>query len=514
MQKELRMKGKRFVRMSAAAAIAAALAAFVGIRASAQQGAPPPLANSPDDPAGRPADPAADPGAPANSGVEVLTRGAVHEAYAQPIVFDAVPSPIVPQQPPNPVDEIPPDQKPEGDNVAWIPGYWSWDPDDHRFIWTSGIWRAVPAGLDWVPGYWGQAEGGFQWVSGFWRRNQTAEVSYLPQPPQSLEAGPVGDAPTQDNVWVPGTWIWRPTGYGWRPGYWAQCHPGWIWTPASYVWTPSGYVFVDGYWDYSIARRGVLFAPVAFSNQTAYAGGYAYSPTVAIDSDVFTAYLFCRPNYRAYCYGDYYAPNYFQAGIYPWFSFHNSRFGYDPIFAYYGWHYRNDRGWHDRLVADYRFRREHIEARPPHRFAEMRAFSVRTGGRSPVLAMRFNALAARPDARVRFERVSAVRREAFRGNARELRAANTERLRAESQGAGRGARLGQEPVKMTLPKTSISNSANPGRPLAAAHTPPNMPNRPAGPGRTPSGPRVTRPHPQERIGPARPVPRSNRTEPR
>ena len=36
--------------------------------------------------------------------------------------------------------------------------------------------------------------------------------------------------------------------------------------PAHYVWTPRGYVFVDGYYDYSVARRGVLFAPVYFNS--------------------------------------------------------------------------------------------------------------------------------------------------------------------------------------------------------------------------------------------------------
>lgn len=33
---------------------------------------------------------------------------------------------------------LPPDQKPEGDDVAWIPGYWAWDDERNDFLWVSG----------------------------------------------------------------------------------------------------------------------------------------------------------------------------------------------------------------------------------------------------------------------------------------------------------------------------------------------------------------------------------------
>src|SRR5260370_31737874 len=59
--------------------------------------------------------------------VEVLGRGPVHEAYAQPMDAQPAPGPLVLRQPPAAIDEIPPDQKPAGDNVEWIPGYWQWD---------------------------------------------------------------------------------------------------------------------------------------------------------------------------------------------------------------------------------------------------------------------------------------------------------------------------------------------------------------------------------------------------
>src|SRR6516165_4211700 len=78
--------------------------------------------------------------ATAEEGVEQLARGPVHEAFAQPSVRSPRPSPIVPKQPPDPIEEMPPDQKPEGANVVWIPGYWVWDEDRNDFIWESGVW--------------------------------------------------------------------------------------------------------------------------------------------------------------------------------------------------------------------------------------------------------------------------------------------------------------------------------------------------------------------------------------
>src|SRR5262245_60231097 len=47
------------------------------------------------------------------AGVEVQARGPVHEAYAQPNGSDPRPGPVVNKQPPDPVPETPPDQKPE-----------------------------------------------------------------------------------------------------------------------------------------------------------------------------------------------------------------------------------------------------------------------------------------------------------------------------------------------------------------------------------------------------------------
>ena len=108
------------------------------------------------------------PPAPAAKGIEVQTRGPVHEAFAETITFDPQPGIVVPKTPPAAIEEVPPPQRPEGKNMAWIPGYWAWDDERNDFLWLSGIWRALPPGRQWVPGYWGQSQQGAQWTSGYW----------------------------------------------------------------------------------------------------------------------------------------------------------------------------------------------------------------------------------------------------------------------------------------------------------------------------------------------------------
>src|SRR5262245_31821882 len=73
--------------------------------------------------------PAAGGGGGDQNGQEVMTRGPIHEAFGQPTVFNPKPGFSAPKQPPQAIEELPPDEKPEGDNVAWIGGYWSWDDD-------------------------------------------------------------------------------------------------------------------------------------------------------------------------------------------------------------------------------------------------------------------------------------------------------------------------------------------------------------------------------------------------
>ena len=163
--------------------------------------------------------------------------------------------------------------------------------------------------------------------------------------------------------------MWQNGRYVWRPGFWASVQPNWVWIPAHYVWAPRGYVFVDGYWDYSIGRRGMLFAPVYFNADVYARQGFSYSPTTAIDLSVFANHLFLRPRYQHYYFGDYYAANYEKTGFVPWFSFQTNRVGYDPIYAYDRWRHRQDRGWEQRQQADFQNRRNNENLRPPRTWA-------------------------------------------------------------------------------------------------------------------------------------------------
>jgi hypothetical protein len=319
-----------------------------------------------------------------NDSVEVLARGPVHEAFAEPVNLQGFDPFVVEAAPPDPVEELPPDQRPEGDNVDWIPGYWAWDDDLKNFIWISGVWRDIPPGQRWVPGYWSEAEGGWHWTAGFWVSEAAEEIEYLPEPPETLEVGPQIEAPSEDHVWVPGVWQYQETRYIWRPGYWTVVQPGWVWVPARYTRCPTGYVFVNGYWDYPIEERGVLFAPVYYHEPVYRHATYYYTPTVVISTDILTVHLFARPRYCHYYFGDYYAPRYREIGIEPWLMFPRVRGCYDPLFHYYSWHHRrHGRGdWHRTLRDRYEFFARHEHYRPAHTYADLRRQRydrVRTG---------------------------------------------------------------------------------------------------------------------------------------
>ncbi len=307
--------------------------------------------------------------APADEQGEALTHGPVHEAFAEPTVANPTPSLVVPKEPPAPIEEMPPDVKPDGANVVWVTGYWAWDDTRKDYLWVSGIWRDTPPGHVWVSGYWTQVNDGYQWTPGFWSPAQQEQVNYLPEPPQSVENGPATPQPNPDTFWVPGNWQYQETRYVWRPGYWTELQPDWIWTPAHYVWTPSGFIFIPGHWDYMLERRGVLFAPVYFASPIYVRRHFVFAPSVVIDSGLLTVNFFVRPNYYHYYFGDCYGSSYAALGFSPWFSV-GVRVGPDPLFAYYSWHHRDDRRWVEGLHEHYTYLNAHPDARPPRTFVQ------------------------------------------------------------------------------------------------------------------------------------------------
>jgi hypothetical protein len=323
-------------------------------------------------PAQPPAQPAAPPAADANgNGMDVLSRGPVHEAYADTSASSTT-TPLVTKNPPDGIDELPPDHKPDGNNIQWIPGYWHWDEDRTDFSWISGFWRSVPPGRVWVPGSWrgvqGQPQPTWQWVPGFWQEApaqqaqqapQAAQqdVQYLPEPPATIESGPTVPASSTTSFYIPGSWVWRAGHYAWRPGEWIEYRTGWVWVPAHFRWSPIGYIFVEGYWDYPLANRGVLYAPVAYPTAMYLTPGYVYTPTYVVSDQCMMGAMFVRRGWGCYYFGDYYGPQYATGGYSAWcgsvgpngtfvVGFGVGRaWGYDPLWSYYSVAYRGSPAW-------------------------------------------------------------------------------------------------------------------------------------------------------------------------
>jgi hypothetical protein len=415
-------------------------------------------------------------------GVQVLTRGPVHEAFAETVTFDPEPGIVVTKAPPEAIEELPPEQRPAGPNVEWIPGYWAWDDERNDFLWVSGVWRDVPPDREWVPGYWGRTKQGFQWTSGYWADSQASEIEYLPEPPETVEVGPNIAPPSADEGWIPGSWVWHEGRYAWRPGYWMAMQPNWDWVPAHYVWAPRGCVFVDGYWDYSVGRRGVLFAPVYFDAGVYTRKGFSYSPATVIDLSVFSDHLFVRPHYAHYYFGDYYAPSYRAAGFRASFSVQADRVGYDPIYAQQRWEHRQDPEWEHHVAADFQSRRDHEDARPPRTLAAQISLSknaVQPADRRVVVATSLAQLAGNKDSRIRFQPLDKAERQKLTQRGKEVQTFREERHKLETTAADTPAEKPAKergPAKVTLRKSPIV--ARPAAELGKDHTPPKRPESP------------------------------------
>ncbi|MCU0785354.1 MAG: hypothetical protein MUF81_15135 [Verrucomicrobia bacterium] len=401
------------------------------------------------------------------AGAQVLTRGPVHEAFAGMVTFNPEPGVVVTKAPPDVIEEMPPEERLAGDNVAWIPGYWGWDDERSDFLWVSGTWRALPPGRQWMAGYWGQTPQGYQWTSGYWADATAKETIYLPPPPATVEVGPNIAAPSMDYGWSPGCWFWYQGRYAWRPGYWALGRADWDWMPAHYVWTPRGYIFVGGYWDYPVARRGVLFAPIYFEAGAYSRRGYFYSPTIVIDLGVFSDHLFLRPRYHHYYFGDYYAASYYQGGFYASFSFQSGRHGYDPIYSHQRWEHRQDREWEHRVETSYQYRRDHEAARPPRTWVAQRNINPDTAESRQnrvMVATPISQLAKRKDSPMRFQPVAKAERQQIAQRGQEVQKSREQRRTLEAKAVDTTTRkpgAAFEPAKVKLPKSPIvARSAN------------------------------------------------------
>ena len=309
---------------------------------------------------------------------QALLTGPLHEAFAQPVELDPLDYPVIPFQPPAPIDEAPPETRPEGSNVIWISGYWAFDPDEENYIWISGVWRDVPPGRRWEPGYWADVEGGFVWIPGEWLTVTAESIEYLPQPPASLERGPSSPSPGAEYFWVQGCWIYQNANYAWRAGFWSRHQPNWVWVPQHYNWTPAGYVYANGYWDYELGRRGVLYSPYRFRRRPVR----RYRPGVVIDVGRLTLHLFVHRRARRYVFGNYYGRDRYL----PWHTVNARRTGFSPLFSYYSRKYGGDygtrlAGWNSWFVRN-------PPARPPISLAAQRSLLQRQHGDNVTSAIR------------------------------------------------------------------------------------------------------------------------------
>lgn len=303
---------------------------------------------------------------------EVLTSGPVHEAFAEPVNLQVQAGLVVPDEPPAKVQEVPPAERPQGSQFVWVPGYWAWDAGRHGYIWVSACWRAGPPGMYWVPGYWARVPEGWEWVPGFWASTGAQKIEYLPAPPVLNDVEPLVSPLSPDDIWAPPCQYWYQGHYILRPGYWVHGQPGWVWVPSHYIWTPRGYVFVAGHWDYSLERRGVLFAPVYLPRTVRERPGFSYHLGITIDLGILRVSLFTYPRYSHYCFGDYYDDAYLRVGIYPRFESERIHTWYDPIYQYDRWQNRKTQpNWEENERHQYDLRRENKDLRPPRTYREM-----------------------------------------------------------------------------------------------------------------------------------------------
>lgn len=370
---------------------------------------------------------------PSEPGVETLLQGPIHEAFAKPIDVDPSAGIVTAKEPPAPVQELPPEVKPEGEDSIWISGYWAWEPEREDFVWISGVWRLPPPGQRWIPGYWTEAESGYQWIAGFWAPMEVEQVDYLPVPPESLDHGPTSPQPSESYFWVSGCWIWRDGAYAWRPGYWAPYYEQWVWVPAHYVWTPQGCIFVEGFWDYTIVERGQVFAPVYFDQVVYTQPTYVYSPRVALNVSNLLVHLFVNPSHGHYYCGDYYGTRYRDRGFQTWSSYYSRPAHFDPLFAYYNTYYRTQGvNYVERLEQWHTYYERNEAVRPPRTLREqvqLVSQTVNTNNininnnsiQNAILGQTVDQLLEGRNTQRRYQRVAEEQRRELAQSARDLR---------------------------------------------------------------------------------------------
>ena len=319
-----------------------------------------------------------------------LPRGPVHEAFAQPVKLTAKPGAVVQERPPAAVKEIPNENRPGGNDVTWIDGYWSWNDRAEKYVWVSGLWRKSPPGRRWEPGTWVKLVDGYIWVAGEWMPEEAKEkLATVVLPPDSLETGPNQPRPEEETFWLPGNWeqVEEKKNVATKTEVAAPIADATTTETAATVATTTatadatattaaatatdeaqnfslikaapteaeqnGYSWRPGFW--TVARDNWVWVPDHYTwtpDGTRVVEGYwdypwsvrgnlnaccgqpteTYAPTSIDTSDRFTQ-LWTHADSGHYYYGNYYEQD--PGNLVPWHQYHLQNTGYDPLYSYY-----------------------------------------------------------------------------------------------------------------------------------------------------------------------------------
>ncbi|UUO08222.1 hypothetical protein M4951_07850 [Blastopirellula sp. J2-11] len=200
-------------------------------------------------------------------------RGSLHEAFARPLLGDVLYGEMAPITPPPSVREI---VNEIDDGLSFIPGYWSFEPVEQKFVWVTGVLRRAPQGMEWVAGSWLSSENGFIRTAGYWK--VTGEIKSL-----------------------------------------AEQGPHEIIAPVARVATATGVVKTVRHLDYLLEDRGILFAPIDASTLSmSQPNTVSITLTEPILIRNLLLHLFVdRANDRFY-FGDYYGETGKSLGLIAW----------------------------------------------------------------------------------------------------------------------------------------------------------------------------------------------------
>jgi hypothetical protein len=199
---------------------------------------------------------------------------------------------------------------------------------------------------------------------------------------------------------------------------------------------------------------------------------------------VIAAGLFIETHSNHYYYGDYYDHRYEERGFRPWYSRQDGRYGDDPIYTQYrSTQLRIDPDWDVHMDEQFRYRRDHVEARPAQTLALQLSINInRTAGapENVIIGRSFAEAALSKTSPMRFATVNTDERKQFETRGQEVRKFQLERAKIEmapaDAGHSRGVPETAQPVKMQLPVSPVA--ARQTEHVEGVKAPPPMPVTP------------------------------------